>query len=42
MIKIGNLNPIQSVILPYKVSFYEEAIAYYEKSKRKALPWQKA
>lgn len=41
MVKIGNQNPTQSVILPYKVSLYEESITLYEKSGRTALPWQK-
>lgn len=39
--RIGNQNPTQSVILPYSKSYYLEAIEYYEKSKRNALPWQK-
>lgn len=41
MVKIGNQNPTQSVMLPYKVSLYEESIKLYEESERTALPWQK-
>lgn len=38
--RIGNQNPTQSVILPYKKSLYQKAIATYELSKRKAQEWQ--
>jgi len=38
--RIGNQNPTQSVILPYKKSLYQKAIDTYEKSKRTAQPWQ--
>lgn len=41
MTKIGNQIPTQSVVLPYSISKYEVAINLYERSKRKALPWQK-
>lgn len=38
--RIGNQNPTQSVILPYKKSLYQQAIDTYEKSKRTAQEWQ--
>ena len=38
--RIGNQNPTQSVILPYKKSLYQEAINTYEKSGRTAQEWQ--
>ena len=38
--RLGNQNPTQSVILPYKASRYEKAIELYEKSERKAQEWQ--
>lgn len=38
--RLGNQNPTQSVILPYKDSKYKKAIQLYEKSKRKAQEWQ--
>lgn len=38
--RIGNQNPTQSVILPYKKSLYQKAIDTYEKSKRTAQKWQ--
>ncbi|MCR6544617.1 hypothetical protein [Dehalobacterium formicoaceticum] len=38
--RIGNQNPTQSVILPYKESLYQKAIDTYEKSKRTAQEWQ--
>lgn len=38
--RIGNQNPTQSVILPYKKSLYQEAIDTYEKSGRTAQEWQ--
>ena len=40
MVRIGNQNPTQSVILPYKKSLYQEAIDTYEKSGRTAQEWQ--
>lgn len=40
MTKTGNQNPTKSVILSTKNSGASEAIALYEKSKRKAFPWQ--
>ena len=39
-VRLGNQTPTQSVILPYKKSFGNEAIKYYEASKRKAQKWQ--
>lgn len=42
MKKIGNQNPTQSVILPYKKSLDKEAIKIYECSGRKAQKWQKS
>ena len=38
--RIGNQNPTQSVILPYKKSLYQNAIDTYELSKRTAQEWQ--
>ncbi len=38
--RIGNQNPTQSVILPYKKSLYQNAIKTYELSKRTAQEWQ--
>ncbi|HHX60344.1 MAG TPA: terminase, partial [Epulopiscium sp.] len=38
--RIGNQNPTQSVILPYKKSLYQQAIDTYEKSERTAQEWQ--
>lgn len=38
--RIGNQNPTQSVILPYKESLYQKAIDTYESSKRTAQEWQ--
>ena len=38
--RIGNQNPTQSVILPYKKSLYQKAIDTYESSKREAQEWQ--
>ena len=38
--RIGNQNPTQSVILPYKKSLYQDAIDTYEKSERTAQEWQ--
>lgn len=38
--RIGNQHPTQSVILPYKKSLYEKAIATYERSGRDAQEWQ--
>ena len=38
--RIGNQNPTQSVILPYKQSLYQKAINTYEKSGRTAQEWQ--
>ena len=38
--RIGNQNPTQSVILPYKQSLYQKAIDTYEKSGRTAQEWQ--
>jgi phage terminase large subunit-like protein len=38
--RIGNQNPTQSVILPYKKSLYKKAIDAYESSKRTAQKWQ--
>ncbi|MBY0584778.1 terminase [Murdochiella sp. Marseille-P8839] len=40
MDKIGNQNPTKSVILSTKNSDVEKAMEFYEKSKRKAFPWQ--
>lgn len=40
MARIGNQNPTQSVILPYKKSLYQNAIDIYEKSERIAQEWQ--
>ena len=40
MVRIGNQNPTQSVILPYKKSLYKNAIDTYEKSERTAQEWQ--
>ena len=40
MARIGNQNPTQSVILPYKKSLYQKAIDTYEKSGRTAQEWQ--
>ena len=40
MARIGNQNPTQSVILPYKQSLYQKAIDTYEKSGRTAQEWQ--
>lgn len=39
--RIGNQEPTQSLILSTKRSDYKEAIALYEKSKRKCQKWQK-
>lgn len=41
--RIGNQDPTQSVILDYdeKKSLYKKAIKTYQKSGRKAYPWQK-
>ena len=39
-VRLGNQHPTQSVILPYADSLYQSAIATYERSKRKAQPWQ--
>ena len=38
--RIGSQIPTQSLILPYKKSLYKKAIENYEKSERKAQPWQ--
>ena len=38
--RIGNQTPTQSLILPYRKSYYKEAVELYEKSKRKARKWQ--
>ncbi|WBW49564.1 hypothetical protein O6R05_06090 [Peptoniphilus equinus] len=38
--KIGNQNPTQSIILPYRTSRYRDAIVLYEKAQRTAQPWQ--
>ncbi|NCC60982.1 MAG: terminase [Verrucomicrobiae bacterium] len=38
--RIGNQNPTQSLFLPFRKSLYKEAVALYEKSKRKARKWQ--
>lgn len=38
--RIGNQNPTQALILPYRKSHYKEAIELYEKSERKAQKWQ--
>ena len=40
-VRIGNQNPTQSVVLPFKKSDYEQAVDLYEKSERLAIPWQK-
>ena len=40
MTRIGNQNPTQSVILPYKKSLYQNAIDTYQKSERTAQEWQ--
>ena len=40
MVRIGNQNPTQSIILPYKKSLYKNAIDTYEKSERTAQEWQ--
>lgn len=40
MDKTGNQNPTKSVILSTKNSDVEKAMELYEKSKRKAFPWQ--
>ena len=40
MVRLGNQNPTQSVILPYKKSLYQEAVDTYEKSGRTAQAWQ--
>lgn len=39
--RIGRQIPTQSVVLPYKKSKSKQSIEIYERSKRKALPWQK-
>lgn len=41
MVRIGNQIPTQSVILPFKTTYADEAIGYYEQSGRECLPWQK-
>lgn len=38
--RIGNQVPTQSLFLPFRKSHYKEAVALYEKSKRKARKWQ--
>ena len=38
--RLGNQNPTQSVILPYKKSLYKQAISNYEDSGRTAQEWQ--
>lgn len=38
--RLGNQNPTQSVILPYRKSKYKEAIEIYEQSGRTAQKWQ--
>lgn len=40
MVRLGNQNPTQSVILPYKKSLYQKAINTYESTKRTAQEWQ--
>ena len=40
MVRLGNQNPTQSVILPYKKSLYQRAINTYESTKRTAQEWQ--
>ena len=39
--RIGNQNPTQSVILPYRKSDYKEAVQIYESANRKIQVWQK-
>ncbi|EGF47512.1 phage terminase [Lacticaseibacillus rhamnosus MTCC 5462] len=39
-VRLGNQHPTQSVILPYAESKYRAAVKQYEKSGRKAQPWQ--
>lgn len=38
--RIGNQNPTQNLVLPFKKSLFKDAIAIYEKSGRKAQKWQ--
>lgn len=38
--RLGRQTPTQSVILPYEVSRYEEAVELYQLSKRTAQEWQ--
>ena len=40
--RIGNQDPTQSVILPYRKSDYKPALELYEKTGRKAQPWQRS
>lgn len=40
--RIGNQEPTQSKILPYKKSDYKKALEHYEKSERKAQKWQQS
>ena len=38
--RIGNQVPTQFLFLPFRKSLYKEAVAIYEKGKRKARKWQ--
>lgn len=40
--RLGNQEPTQSVILPYKKSEYKKAIDLYKKTKRKPQKWQES
>lgn len=39
--RYGNQNPTRSYILPYTKTYVDRALKRYEKSGRKAMPWQK-